>query len=254
MSKQPDLYSFSSVGLPAAEPSTSSLPPIVDAMFSDLEGTYADDLRDGDICTHPQMVAAITAQCNQHYLSALVDSNIEAGAAAVYGALAFRGTTYVYRALNVVADVILEPANLSRDDISLLVHACDLALSARDTTSLDPKTFATALNNFRAARDLAISENRLDVSPAIESKFNTFARYREIIDEIKRATDTNAHLDSSFFSSIEPSTANYMKGLFGLLSKSGSDIQKSALEYFARLDPALLEKLKFGLEHNYMRL
>lgn len=254
MSKQPNLFAFSSVGMPAVEPSQGVLPPIVDAMFSDLEGTYADDVRVGGICTHPQMVAAITVQCNQHYLPALIESNVEAGATAVYGALAFRGTTYVYRALNAVADTILEPAGLSPLDLGLLTHACDLALSTRDTAGLDPKTFGSARSYFQKVRAAAMEEQRIDLDPNIESKYSSFARYREMIDEIKRATAANAPLDSSFFSSIEPSTENYIKGVFGLLSKSGSDIQKSALEYFARFDPALLEKLKFGLEYNYMRL
>jgi hypothetical protein len=43
-------------------------------MFSDLAGTYADDVRVGGICTHPQIIAAITAQCNQSYLPALIEA------------------------------------------------------------------------------------------------------------------------------------------------------------------------------------
>jgi hypothetical protein len=172
----------------------------------------------------------------------------------VYGALTFRGTTYVYRALEAVADTILEPAGLSPLDLGLLTHACDIALSTRDTASLDPKTFGIARSYFRRVRAAAIEGQRIDMDPNIELRYGSFARYREMIDEIKRATVANSPLDSSFFSSIEPSAENYIKGVFGLLSKAGSDVQKSALEYFARLDPALLEKLKFGLEHNYMRM
>ena len=223
-------------------------------MFSDFDGIYAEEMHLAGVCSHPQMVAAITVQCTSPYLSALIRTDIEAGAAAVYGAILFRGTTYVDDALDVVSDLIIDPSHLSRDDLSLLVHASDLGLTIRDTANLDPKNFGITLRNFQEARGVAVEDDRLELGCSIESKYSSFLRYREIIDEIKRATDTNAHLDSSFFSSIEPSTANYMKGLFGLLSKSGSDIQKSALEYFARLDPALLEKLKFGLEHNYMRL
>lgn len=164
-------------------------------MFSDYDGIWARAVIMGGFCSHPQMVAAITAECKRYYLNALILSDIEAGAAAVYGAILFRGASYVHDAVDVVVDSMNDQDDrLSHSDVRLLAHASGLALSSRDTSILEPKSLGVILNDYERARSIAIADNRLPEWSGIESNYTAFARYREIIDEVKRATDGDAPL------------------------------------------------------------
>lgn len=253
ISKNTDLYFFSSPGMPAVQVSHDSLPPIVEAVFSDHEEIYANSAREAGICGHPQMAAAITAECPEHYLPALIETNIEAGTAAVYGATLMRSINYFCRSLAATSDLLRDSDTLSNADKALLMYACNAALSARDPSTLDERYYRSSVDDYLRAKQFVVATDEQRDNSVTEQRYPAFSRYKGIIDEIYKASMLNIMLDPSFFANAEPNTENYVKGFFALVSSANSEIQKCALDYFARLDPRLLERLKFGLEHNYFQ-
>ena len=69
-----------------------------------------------------------------------------------------------------------------RNDVSLLAHAAGLALRLRDTSVREPRRLGGVLIYFEKARSIGIADNRLPEWLGIESKYTSFARYREMTD------------------------------------------------------------------------
>ena len=252
MRKAPDLFSFSAGNLPTREASTGSLPPIVEEIFTDSDGVYAEDVERGELYNHPQIVAAIAAECPTAYVTRLLEAEPEIGCAVVYGTLMVRGTPFFLDILEIATDSILEPGSLSDREVQLILHAVQAALSSRDVTELEQTSLPPAIERFHAVRTRLNTEKGYDGPGNIEDDFPTFARYRFIVDEVKRSTVAGTTPHDAFFGSIEPTMDNYLKAVLGSLSKGDSPIQRNALEFFAKLDGALLEKFTFGLERHYL--
>jgi len=252
MRQTPDLYSFSAGNLPSREASAGSLPPIVEELFWDVDGVYAEDVQRAGLCNHPQVVAATAAELSEYYVVRLLESDPVVGCAVLYGALTIRGTSYFLKALESATERILYPESLSTKELQLIVHTVKTAIASRNLLELEGNPVPKPLNHFSEIRERLVAARGFKEQEKIEEHFPTFSRYREIIDEIKRSVVAGRVPSGDFYGSVEPTMENYLKAVFGVLSKAHSPTQQAALEFFTKLDEPLLNKFKFGLQHSYL--
>jgi len=243
-----DLFNISASNLPKADPAQGAIPPIVEAALSDFDSTYAKAIATAGVCDHPQIVAAMVATCNRDYICQLLEASPAVGTALVYGGILLRNTEAFIDMLDLVSDQLVLPSNLDTSHLKLLISASNSALTSRAALDLDPGSFSESVDRFRA-----VSENWLQDQGAAGkdedcSAFQDFSRYRELLDEIKRALSANTGTQDGFYSDLEPTTNNYLKAMYGLLCNVGSEVQREAQNFLQRLDAPLLNALKFGLE------
>jgi hypothetical protein len=252
MRRNTDPYSFSAGSLPTREASSGSLPPIVEEIFKDVDGVYAQRVQKAGLCNHPQIVAATVAEFSEPYVLRLLEADPVVGCGVLYGTLTIRGTQYFFDALEIANDTLLYSKSLSTMEIQLLVHAVETAIASRNLSDLEGDSVTERIKRFSEIRDTTCTERHFQDQETIENHFPTFSRYRAIIDEIKRATLAEETPSAEFFGSVEPTVENYLKAAFGTLTKADSPMQRSALEFFTKLDKALRNKFTFGLQHSYL--
>ncbi|MEY4667583.1 MAG: hypothetical protein RL518_282 [Pseudomonadota bacterium] len=247
-----DLYSIHQMNLPKVDPAEGKIAPIVEAALNDYDSEFAQTVADAGICDHPQLVVAMVATSNSDYISLLLTANPELGVTLVYGGLLLRNTEAFINMLELVSDELLFSSKLDDRHLKLLIDASKSAIDSRSGADLDPGTFTEELDRFRS-----ISSAWLKSKGSVESfqdivSFQSFSRYRELLDQINLAVSRNSGAQEGFYSDVEPTIGNYLKATYGLLAKNGSQLQREASEFFQRLDPPLFEGLRFGLEHgNY---
>jgi hypothetical protein len=233
-----------------ASSSGACLPSLHDILW-DLECVYAVTVRKSGAIVHPQVVAAISAECSSKYVELLFDADPAIGSVVIYGTLLLRGTQYFLDAVDDASDMILFSTRASRPETQLLIHAVDRALAIRDLSTLEGEFIPERVSRFHSIREGCGAECNVGGREEIEDRFPGFSRLRVAIDVLYKSASAGFDPDGTFFTSTEPTVGNYLKAAFGSLSLADSPTQKAALDYFQRLDPTLHGMFQFGLRGHY---
>lgn len=227
--------------------------PSLDDILWDRDGVSSKDMQESGAITDPQVVAALVPEgVRDAALWCLFEADPAIGSAVVYGTLMIRGTQYFLDALDEAAEMIVCSDSATTPQTHLLIHAIDRALASRDLSELEQECLPEYLSRYRAIRDARSSEPETRLRESIEDRFPPFARRREAIDIIHRSASAGSTPGSLFFDDTAPTVDNYLKAVFGSLTRADSPMQKAALDFLRRLDPTLHGLLQFGLQRHYL--